>query len=313
MNKNPTVSVIIPTYNRAHLIGKAIQSVLNQSYQDFEIIVLDDCSTDDTEELIKELEKKDERIRYIWHEKNKGPAASRNSGINAAKGRYIAFLDSDDEWLPEKLYKHMMVFKDSKKKVGVVYSGFLKIKNSKKVYIPSPHVIKKEGNIHKELLKGNFIGTPAAIVRKECFRKIGNFDIRIPYLEDWELWIRISKYYEFKYIPEPLVISYFSLNGVNEKPSYIAFNVLNFIVNKYREEFNRHKEILSTHYFGLGKILYLDGKLIKGRKYFMKAIKVYPFNIKYLLGYFVSFFGLKTFNKVIKIYHKFKYFLYNFI
>lgn len=99
--KIPTVSVVIPTYNRAHLVGRAIQSVLNQTYQDFEIIVVDDGSTDNTEEVVKSFN--DPRIRYIRHDQNRGGSAARNTGIKMARGEYIAFQDSDDEWLPEKL------------------------------------------------------------------------------------------------------------------------------------------------------------------------------------------------------------------
>jgi len=108
--KNPTVSVIIPTYNRAHLVGRSIQSVINQTYQDFEIIVVDDGSTDNTEDIIKEFQKKDKRIKHIKHNKNKGGSAARNTGIRAARGEYIAFLDSDDEWMPTKLEKQTSYF-----------------------------------------------------------------------------------------------------------------------------------------------------------------------------------------------------------
>ena len=303
-NNMPKVSVIIPTYNRAHLIGRAIKSVINQTYQDFEIIVVDDGSTDNTEEIVKSFN--DPRIRYIRHEKNKGEAAARNTGIEAAKGKYIAFQDSDDEWLPEKLYKHMMIFKKAKKKIGVVYSGFWKIRNGKKLYIPSPYVFQKEGNIHKELLKGNFIGMPASVVRKECFTKIGNFDIKIPYLEDWELWIRISKYYEFKYIPEPLVISYYTSGGVNEKSIIVGVNVLNFIINKYHEDFNKHKKILSKHYFSIGLNLCLNNDLRKGRNYIVKAVRMDPFNIKFLTALLISFFGQSVYGMAVKIYRKIK-------
>ena len=95
------VSVIIPTYNRAYLISRAINSVLNQTYQDFEIIIVDDGSTDNTEEVIKEFQEKDERIKYIRHKNNKGEAAARNTGIKAAKNEYISFQDSDDESFPQ--------------------------------------------------------------------------------------------------------------------------------------------------------------------------------------------------------------------
>ena len=99
-DKSVTVSVIIPTYNRAHLVGRAIRSVLNQTYQDFEIIVVDDCSTDNTEEIVKGFN--DHRIRYMRHDRNRGGSAARNTGIKASQGKYIAFLDSDDERLLKK-------------------------------------------------------------------------------------------------------------------------------------------------------------------------------------------------------------------
>jgi len=101
--KNPTVSVIIPTYNRAHLLDRAIRSVLDQTYQDFELIVVDDGSSDPTAEVIATFA--DPRIYYLRHEKNRGAAAARNTGIEASQGDYVAFLDSDCEWLPKKLLK----------------------------------------------------------------------------------------------------------------------------------------------------------------------------------------------------------------
>jgi len=305
-NKNniPKVSVIIPTYNRAHLIGRAIKSVLNQTFQDFEIIVVDDGSTDNTREIVKSFV--DKRIRYYYHEKNKGYPEALNKGLNLARGSYIAFQDDDDEWFPEKLYRQMMIFKNAKKKTGVVYSGFWKIKDGKKLYIPSTHVIQKEGNIHEELLKGNFIGMPTSIVKRECFDKVGMFDTTISCLQDWDLWIRISKYYEFKYIPEPLVISYYTSGGVNEKPIFVGVNVLNFIINKYHEDFNKHKKILSKHYFSIGLNLCLNNNFEKGRNYLIKAINIYPYNIKYLLITLVSFLGQSFFYRIVKIYRKLK-------
>jgi len=212
-NEEPTVSVVIPAYNRAHSIGQAIQTVLNQTYQDLEIIVVDDGSSDNTEGVVRGL--KDIRIRYIRHEKNKGATAARNTGIKAAKGEYIAFQDSDDEWLPQKLEKQMKVFEKVPPKVGVVYTGFLRIVNGKKEYIPYSWVVQKEGDIHKELLKGSFITTPSLVVRKKCFEKAGMFDERLPRLQDWELVLRLSKYYDFKFIEEPLLTSLFTSDSLS--------------------------------------------------------------------------------------------------
>jgi glycosyltransferase involved in cell wall biosynthesis len=132
MDLKPTVSVIIPTYNRAHLIGRAIQSVLKQTYQDFEVIVVDDGSIDNTEEVVKKIQ--ENRVYYYKHDKNKGGSAARNTGISLAKGEYIAFQDSDDEWLPEKLEKQIGVFNNQTKNVGVVYTGFYRIEGNNKTY-----------------------------------------------------------------------------------------------------------------------------------------------------------------------------------
>jgi len=303
--KKPTVSVIIPTYNRAHLISRAIKSVLNQTYQDFEVIVVDDGSTDNTEEVIKEFQKKDERIKYVRHEKNKGGSAARNTGIKAAKGKYIAFLDSDDEWLPEKLEKQMKVFENAPAKVGVVYTGFWRIENNKKIYIPSSWVKKKEGNIHKELLKGNFIGLPTVLVRKECFKKAEMFDEKLPRLQDWELVIRLSKYYDFKCIDKPLLISYYTSDCISTNNNALI-KALKLILSKHFDEFTKDRNLLSKYYYSIGHNLCLSNHFKEGRNYLIKAIKTHPLNIKYLLATFSSFFGQGIYNKSSKVYRKLK-------
>jgi len=303
--KNPTVSVIIPTYNRAHLIGRAIQSVLNQTYQDFEIIIVDDGSTDNTEEVIKEYQEQDKRIRYIRHEKNKGGSAARNTGIKLTRGEYIAFQDSDDEWLPEKLEKQMKVFENPPPKVGVVYTGFWRIENNKKIYIPFSWVKQKEGNIHKELLKGNFVTTQSIVARKECFKKAGMFDEKLPRFQDWELVIRLSKYYDFKCIDEPLLISYYTLDSISaNNEGYIK--ALKLILSKHFNDFAEDRKLLSKHYFSIGVNLCLNNNFKEGRNYLIKAMKTYPFNIKCLLVTFLSYFSQSVYNKATEIYRKLK-------
>jgi len=205
MDTNITVSVIIPTYNRAHLISRVIQSVLDQTYRDFEMIVVDDGSTDNTAEIVNGFN--DSRIRYIRHDKNRGAAAARNTGIKAAIGSYIAFQDSDDEWLPTKLEKQLMAFSNASSKVGVIYSGLWRIEKNNKIYIGYPYKKGKEGDLYHNhtILKNNFVYVPSMVVKKECFFKVGMFDEYLVTAEDMELMFRISKYYHFKYIEEPLV------------------------------------------------------------------------------------------------------------
>jgi glycosyltransferase involved in cell wall biosynthesis len=305
VNEKPKVSIIIPTYNRANLIGRAIQSVLDQTYKDFELIIVDDGSIDYTEDIIKEFQKKDKRIKYIRREKNRGGSAARNTGIKAARGEYIAFQDSDDEWLPEKLEKQMNVFENAPAEVGVVYTGFLRIKNDKKTYTPSSWVTQKEGNIYKELLKGNFVTTQSIVMRKECFVKTGMFDENLPRLQDWELVIRLSKYYDFKCVDEPLMISYYTSNSISANQNALMI-ARKLILEKYFEDIKKNKKVLAKHYFDIGFSLCSNGDFQEGKDYLIKAVKANPLNVKFLLVVFLSFFGQRIFNKAIECYRKVK-------
>ena len=116
----PVISVITATYNHSHLLGRCIQSVLNQTFQDFELIIVNDGSTDDTEKIVSNLS--NEKVKYVRHPKNQGASVARNTGIRLAKGDYIAILDDDDEWMPEILEKQMKVFYTAPPEVGVYSS-----------------------------------------------------------------------------------------------------------------------------------------------------------------------------------------------
>jgi len=181
----PKVSVIIPTYNRAKLLPRAVNSVLNQTFKDFELIIVDDASTDNTEEVVRRY--KDHRIKYIRHKTNKGISISTNEGINKSKGQYIAFQDSDDEWLPEKLKKQMEII-TCESNIGVVYTGYIRISPTKKDYLPSKEVIRKNGNLHHDLLRENFIAKPTTLIPKKVLDEVGLFDENISQLVDWEFF-----------------------------------------------------------------------------------------------------------------------------
>jgi glycosyltransferase involved in cell wall biosynthesis len=303
--KDPIVSVIIPTYNRAYLIERAIQSVLNQTYHNFEIIIVDDGSTDNTEEVIKKFLKYDKRINYIKYEKNKGGSAARNTGIKAARGEYIAFQDSDDEWFSEKLEKQMRVFENVSSEVGVVYTGFWRIEDKKKKYIPSDKISHKEGNIHNELLEGNFVGMPTVIIRKECFEKVGMFDENLPRLQDWELIIRLSKYYDFKCIDEPLLVSYYISDSISSNNEALH-NAFEIILIKHFNFFIKNKKLLSKYYYNLGIDMFLkNDNFKKGKDCLIKSFKVYPYNIKhfFIVG-LMTICNIGFFVKVMKFYYK---------
>ncbi len=276
--KDPLISVIIPTYNRGHLINRAIQSILNQSYKDFEIIVVDDGSIDNTKEVIESF--RDERIRYIHYKENKGANAARNIGIRAAKGDYIAFQDSDDEWLPQKLEKQIKILKDAPSDVGLVYTSFWRIMNDRRLYIPPKEIKPKEGYIHINLLKGNFISTQTMLLRKECFEKAGMFDENLPRLQDWDMVIRLSKHYLIRIIDMPMVNSYYTSESISENSSSLV-RAYKMILSKYRDDFENNN-LVSKYYYFLGHLLCRDNNFNEGNKYFLEAYKQNLLNIKIL-------------------------------
>ena len=311
MENKPIVSVIIPTYNRAHLIGRAIKSVLNQTYQDFEIIVVDDGSTDNTGEIIRGF--KDKRVKYIKkYKENKGSSVARNIGIKVARGKYIALLDSDDEWLPEKLDKQIKVLQSESPEVGVVYSNLLYIdengKNMSKFRNP-----KKEGYIYEDLLGKNYVGTDSTLlIRKECFNRVGLFDDLLNTQQDWDMWIRIAKYYRFALIKVPLVKYRLHSNQISRNLE-LKIITANRILVKYKDELKKRRGVHSKHYFYLGNRFCHMGKTKEGQRYLLKAISLYPFCLRYYICMFGSLFGPKCFIYFVSIIRFFKYRILIFI
>src|SRR4030065_1887949 len=199
----PIVSVIIPTYNRDVFLRSAIESVLNQTFQAFEIIVVDDASSEDVQGIVQGFH--DRRIKCIRHETNKGEAGARNTGIMHAEAKYIAFLDDDDTWLPEKLKSQLDVLEKNTLKVGGIYSGYIvkDCDDPRKSYTKIPA---KRGDIYKDLLIKNSIGPPSTVVvRRECIETAGLFDANIFYGVDHDFYLRIAKDFHFEFIAQPLV------------------------------------------------------------------------------------------------------------
>lgn len=199
--KDDVVSIVIPTYNRSELLRKAVESLQAQTYQSIEIIIVDDCSSDDTEETVKNM--KDKRIRYIKHERNKGGSEARNTGIKQANGRFVGFLDSDDQWLPEKLEKQLSVFKQNPF-AGVVYTGVNVVKGGEVIETVTPQ---HKGNLLKMLLERNCLNTTSSIlVKKELLDEVGGFDGALPSCQDWDLYLRLARISNFDFVKDPLVL-----------------------------------------------------------------------------------------------------------
>lgn len=301
-NNKPTVSVILPTYNRAHLVGRAIRSVLDQTYQDFEVIIVDDGSRDNTEEIINSFT--DTRIRYIRHQQNKGGSAARNTGIKLANGKYIAFQDSDDEWLPQKLEIQVEAFSTASSEVGVVYTDMLRIEKDGKIkYWHSPTVT--YGNlIDTKILEYQpfKIGIQSALIKRECFNKVGFFDEMLPRFIDLDLFIRLLKDYHFYHIKQPLV-KYQVTEGIssNKKAAAIARKLL---LDKYSKDIMKNKSFIARQYSIIGQAFQISGEVVEGRNYNMKAFKTRPLHIKYLIILIMSLLDQKMFVKINETYEK---------
>jgi glycosyltransferase involved in cell wall biosynthesis len=204
----PLVSVIIPAYNAASYIEDAVRSVLNQTYKKVEIIVTDDGSSDDIEDVLRQF---GNQIHYI-RQQNRGPSAARNTGIRAARGNYLCFLDADDTWKPEKL-ELQLGFMAANPDVGLVFSDEEEA-NSDKIISPSllakslfyPEIVSQPRlkEAATKLLIENFIPTSTVMTRRKCFDLAGFFDESLPVSEDRDMWLRIAAQFGIACIPIPL-------------------------------------------------------------------------------------------------------------
>lgn len=206
MNAKPLISVVMPCYNAECYIEESIKSILNQTFKDFELIIVDDGSTDRSLEIIKKYARKDKRIRVIRNKKNMGIAISRNIGTKAAKGKYIAVHDSDDISLPFRL-KEQFDYLEKNPEAGVV-GGYLQIfeSESEKV-IGIRKYPENDENLRNKIFFYSPVAQPAAMIRKDVFKKIGFYNPKYPPSEDLDFWFRLGEQYKFANLPK-VVLKY---------------------------------------------------------------------------------------------------------
>lgn len=185
--KHPLVSVITPTYNSARFIHNTIESVQRQTYVNWEMIIVDDCSQDHTIEIVKQYVSRDSRIRLIRFKENRGPAVARNVAIEHAKGRYLAFLDGDDQWMPEKLEKQLRFMQDSQ--IAFSFTKYMKITEDGKETNSIINIPEKVN--YKQLLKHNVIGCLTVMLDVEMIGEVKMIDIRSR--QDFALWLTLCK------------------------------------------------------------------------------------------------------------------------
>lgn len=197
------VSVILPTYNRAALLGTAIESVLGQSFRDWELIVVDDGSADETGKLVRRYRDSDGRVCYLRAE-HRGVSAAMNAGIRTASGEFIARIDSDDRWLPDLLETEVAIL-EARPEIGVVYSRGQWMDEDlnplSTVVGQTPHF---PGDTLRSMLWGDATCNITVVVRRECFDRVGFFDESLATSEDWDMWLRVAVHYEFVFVDRVL-------------------------------------------------------------------------------------------------------------
>jgi glycosyltransferase involved in cell wall biosynthesis len=260
----PLVSVIIPTYNRGNLVVQAVQSVFEQTYKKIEIIVVDDGSTDNTRDVLREYEGK---IDYVYQERSERSKA-RNEGFRRSKGDYIAFLDSDDLWRSMKIEKQVQVL-DEKPDVGLVYAGVQFVDMDGNPYpgkICWDALERKRRSLYEDLMTTNIIGAPSTVmVRRLCLNTVGLFDESMVTCEDLDLWRRLAQRYVFHKIDLPLVRFRIHFGNTQGKLSMMAKGY-ETIIRKVSEdtpsEFHHYKNEAIIKLLSKVAALYRnDGKL----------------------------------------------------
>lgn len=242
---NKLVSIIIPTYNAGQYIREALSSALSQNYQNFEIIVIDDGSTDDTEEIIKKYFIKD-NIHYIQTKHSGLASMARNTGLKASKGHYIAFLDADDTWTPDKLKLQIELFDEA---TALVYSDGEIIGQSKKNGQKYSDLVKfYKGHVFHKLILKNFIATSSVVVKKSALDELGMFseNPKLRVGEDYDLWLRIAQKYKIKYSPK-ILFSYRIHPDSVTKNKTKAYKNISYLYKKWlKKNLSPKEKILFT-------------------------------------------------------------------
>jgi glycosyltransferase involved in cell wall biosynthesis len=273
----PLISVIIPTFDRPEFLQAALRSLLHQTVTDFEALVIDDGSSTDVLPVLDALD--DGRIRYFRHESNRGEAAARNTGILHARGAYLAFLDDDDEWLPDKLRLQLDLFSRRPDTVGCVYGGYVAIR-ARDGQVLRRRVPTKRGDLSRELLRSNVLGAPLTVMlTRECVERVGLFDENIAFGVDYDLWIRVAQEFRFDFVPE-IVARYTVHQRQLTNDVFLRAKGHADLLRKYGSRLRPGRRREGRIHFRLGMHMCMLGQMVEARRAFLKALRINPLDVR---------------------------------
>lgn len=262
------ISVIIPVYNREKTIKRAVESVLEQTYKNIEIIIVDDHSTDNSINIIHKLN--DKRIKIFRLNENKGACYARNYGVKQAHGQYIAFQDSDDFWFPEKLEEQIKCLQEQKK--DLVFCR-MNTYNEKNTFLHlTPAIYENKCITYNDLIYGNLVSTQTILCKKEIFQN-NQFDNSIKRFQDWDFVLQVAKQYQIYFLAETLVNQYIQRDSISNKENIL--NSLDIILSKNKEILN-NKNAYSCFLLIQGSFQYLGSEKKVALKNFIKSFKYNP-------------------------------------
>ena len=291
------ISAVVTTHCREpKIVARALRSVLNQTYPDLEILLIDDSFPDyeKREEVRRLAEGYGSRLKYVQHSSCLGACAARNTGLFEAKGEFVAFLDDDDEWLPDKIQKQLERF-DSEK-VGLVYCNSKVVNDlTGKIYVT--HLKKIKNDAYFELFIDNFVGSASfPLIRTGALREIGGFDVELRAKQDVDAWLRLSKNYSFNYVDEPLALYHIhSGKRVSTNP-YNKISGIERLIEKNIDDLKMNKSAYSSRLLSLVPYYAMVNQPRKSLSVWMKAVGMRPWainNIPYLLKAIVHILAAK--------------------
>ncbi|WP_254279264.1 glycosyltransferase family A protein [Haloarcula marina] len=273
----PTVSVVLPTHDRAEFVERAIDSVLGQTYEDFECLVVDDCSSDDTPSVVRSVE--DSRVNLIRHETNRGASAARNTGIEAATGEFIAFLDDDDRWHPTKLEQQLDLLRTSAERVGLVYC-WMEYRDSAETLV-TEYCPTYSGWIFPDVLDKQRIGNSSTLLLpRGVVESVGGFDESLPRGNDGDFIRRVTREYQARYVSETLVTAYVDherITGHDRQSARDAIRGQRVKFEKFGDELARYDEQRAVIYALIGFRYVQLGQYSRAAVNYTRAIATAPF------------------------------------